>query len=92
MEEDTMTQNDAKITASMTFSRAFLTLMLTALLLNAVVVMQAQNCYAAEQEHPFLLVKQSEYTELRNKASQEPWKAMKAKAITNANNLTYNPL
>lgn len=45
---------------------------------------------AAVPTHPFLLVKESEYPELRKRAAQEPWKSMKVEAMRKAGALTYN--
>lgn len=41
--------------------------------------------------HPFIIVKQSEYAELRARAEDWPWSVMKVKAIEDATSLTYNP-
>lgn len=51
---------------------------------------QAQSVKEATSEHPFLLVKESEYLELREHATQEPWKSITAKAIHQAGTLTYS--
>jgi len=40
--------------------------------------------------HPFLLVSESEYTELRSRASQEPWASFRTTAIEDAGTLTYS--
>jgi len=43
-----------------------------------------------ENHHPFLIVKKELYPALRDKASQEPWKSMKADAISRSQNGTSN--
>lgn len=40
-----------------------------------------------EMHHPFLIVKKDMYPALREKASQEPWKSMKADAIQRSNTI-----
>ena len=42
------------------------------------------------EAHPFLLVNESEYAELQNRASLEPWLSFKSTAIADAGSLTYN--
>ena len=42
------------------------------------------------QEHPFILVSESDYPELRDRAANEPWATMKADAIDDALNLDYD--
>jgi len=44
---------------------------------------------ALAQEHPFLLVKESEYAEMRTRALTSPGSTMKTKAISDFNNTTY---
>ncbi|MCC6221811.1 MAG: heparinase II/III family protein [Deltaproteobacteria bacterium] len=55
----------------------------------AIVVALAFSAPAIAAEHPFLIVKQDKFTELQGRASQPPWKEMKATAISMANSLTY---
>lgn len=38
-----------------------------------------------ESNHPFLIVKKEQFQELRQKAASEPWKSMKADAISRSN-------
>lgn len=45
---------------------------------------------AAPSVHPFLIVKETEYGELRALASQSPWKEMKASAMLDASHLVYD--
>jgi hypothetical protein len=40
--------------------------------------------------HPFLIVRESDYQELRDRAARSPWKEMKAEAIRQAQQLTYS--
>ena len=40
----------------------------------------------AQSTHPFMIVKSSEYSALQVRATQDPWKTMKADAITTINN------
>jgi hypothetical protein len=40
----------------------------------------------AEQEHPFLICRRSQFAALRRRASKEPWTSMRADAIGRANN------
>ncbi len=39
--------------------------------------------------HPFLIIKRSDYQELRERARQSPWKEMRTEAIRKAQNLSY---
>lgn len=39
--------------------------------------------------HPFLIVKKSDYQQLRDRASLSPWKEMQAEALRKAQNLSY---
>jgi len=41
------------------------------------------------QNHPVILGDTTQYVSLRAKASQEPWKTIKSRAISNANSYTY---
>ncbi len=41
--------------------------------------------------HPYMIVRESEYDSLRAKASLWPWSSMKNLAINTSNNKTYNP-
>ena len=43
------------------------------------------------QERPFILVSESDYPELRARAAAEPWATMKADAIDDVMNLSYDP-
>lgn len=45
---------------------------------------------AETSHHPFLIVKETEYRTLQNRAEQSPWKEMKAEAIRRAQQLTYS--
>lgn len=45
------------------------------------------NDFIKETNHPFLIVKKDMYPALRQKASKEPWKSMKADAIARSNNI-----
>ncbi len=42
-------------------------------------------------DHPSLLVHESDYTALRNRAANSPWSDMKADAIDKVNHLNYDP-
>lgn len=50
----------------------------------------ALESQASSPEHPFLIVSQSEYDELRSRANEEPWASLKASAISDAKNLVVN--
>ena len=54
----------------------------------AVLIMTIGNVQA--QEHPFLIVKKSQYAELQARASGWPWNVMKADAISKINSAYYN--
>jgi len=43
------------------------------------------------QEHPFLIVKESQYAELQARSSNSPWLKMKTDAIAYVNGHSYNP-
>ncbi|MGP8324119.1 MAG: hypothetical protein ACT6FG_09050, partial [Methanosarcinaceae archaeon] len=54
----------------------------------AALIMGIGNLQA--QEHPFLIVKKSQYAELQARASSSPWNSMKADAISEINNASYD--
>lgn len=60
------------------------------LLGSATFLTPALESQASAPVHPFLIVSQSEYDELRSRASEEPWATLKATAIADAKNLVYN--
>lgn len=49
-----------------------------------------EKCQVAEQMHPYLIVKASEFDELRNRSLHEPWARFKSTAISVAVSLTFN--
>lgn len=65
-------------------------LMAVVFLSSVAFVTPALESNASSLAHPFLLVNQSEYEELRSRASEEPWISMKATAISDAKNLVVN--
>lgn len=65
-------------------------LMVFVLLGTTTFLTPALESHASSQEHPFLIVSQSEYDELRSRANEEPWASLKATAISDAKNLVYN--
>ena len=48
-----------------------------------------QNLYGIE--HPYVIVQESDYSELRARAANWPWSVMKTRAINDATNLKYDP-
>ena len=54
----------------------------------ATLIMTIGNVQA--QEHPFLIVKKSQYAELQARASNWPWNVVKADAISKINSAYYN--
>ena len=62
---------------------ALTTGILLLVLLPAVVFAQGPD------EHPFMLVREDQYPELRQRADQEPWRTMKGHAIAECNALAF---
>lgn len=46
---------------------------------------------SAKKQHPFLLIEQSDFEELRARGDKSPWKEMKQDAIKTARETNYNP-
>ncbi|PSB21076.1 hypothetical protein C7B61_17280 [filamentous cyanobacterium CCP1] len=47
--------------------------------------------HADTARHPFLIVRESDYPELRDRANRLPWSEMRLEAIQQAQELTYDP-
>ncbi|QYY37263.1 GDSL-type esterase/lipase family protein [Ruficoccus sp. ZRK36] len=60
--------------------------MFKSIIIAAVFLMQLP-LYA---EHPFILVREQDYTDLQERAEYEPWKSLKHKALEDASSLKFN--
>jgi hypothetical protein len=46
---------------------------------------------AQASHHPFLIIEESDYPELRDRANRSPWSEMRSEAIQQSQELVYNP-
>ncbi len=66
--------------------------LLTCIIIFAALFHASAFAAAAEKkQHPFLLIEQSDFEELRARADKSPWKEMKEDAIKTAQETNYNP-
>jgi hypothetical protein len=47
--------------------------------------------HAQSAQHPFLIVSESDYPELRDRANRSPWNEMRAESLRQARRLSYSP-